>query len=288
MSNVEDLSNFSFPNHEAYSNVPKFEKGKSYCLVAHNVGLGKYFINKYMETDFMNIENTLVVEPEDNIGNIGIDEIRQIKDFLEFRSQKDKKIVLIYEADKMTQEAANAFLKTLEEPPFYSIIILVTSRYNSLLATIRSRVHKIVLPFPKLPGQLDDFEKYILLWNFDFLDRILNKDYSILDISELSDKDGYKLNAIFTLKFLIEKYLDAPLEEYMDFVRKISEINKFSFLKLFAKIIAWFYYRDEKLKIDEKIYYLKICDGIERSRIGNFNYQLTYYILLLGLRGENI
>ncbi|MFN3691626.1 MAG: AAA family ATPase [Fervidobacterium sp.] len=285
MSDVENLSDFLFSNYEIYSNVPKFEQGKSYCLVAHNVGLGKYFIDKYMKTDVMNIENTLVLAPEDNIS---IDEIRQIKDFLEFRSQNDKKIVLIYEADKMTQEAANAFLKTLEEPPIYSIIILVTSRYNSLLPTIRSRVHKIVLPFPKLPEQLDDFEKYVLLWNFDFLDRILNKDYSVLDIEKLADKDFDKLDAVFTVKFLIEKYLEAPLKEYMDFVRKISGINKFSFLKLFAKVVAWFYYRHEKLKIDEKIYYLKICDEIERSRIGNFNYQLTYYILLLGLRGENI
>ena len=43
----------------------------------------------------------------------------------------------------MTREAANALLKTLEEPPDYAVIILITSNESKLLATIKSRCMKI-------------------------------------------------------------------------------------------------------------------------------------------------
>lgn len=49
------------------------------------------------------------------------------------------KAAIIHEADRMRKEAANAFLKTLEEPPHETFIILISSRPYSLLSTIRSR-----------------------------------------------------------------------------------------------------------------------------------------------------
>lgn len=281
INNINDENNVQ-NNKNSISKTPKFERGKSYCVVAHNIQLGKRFISKYIKTS---IENAMIIEPEDNIG---IDEIRQVAEFLKFRLQGDNKVIVIYEADKMTQEAANAFLKTLEEPPPYSIIVLVTSKYSSLLPTIKSRVQKITVTFPELPEHLSDFERHIVFWNFDFLERILNKEYEILDINDLNDEKLDKLSAAFTLKVLVEKHIDVSFKEYVKFVSAISKINNFSFLKLFAKVLAWFFYTNQSLKNDEKFYYLKICDEIERSKIGNFNYQLTYYTLLLGLRGENI
>lgn len=49
------------------------------------------------------------------------------------------KIYIINEAEKMTTQAQNAILKTLEEPPGYAVILLLTSNVNGLLPTIRSR-----------------------------------------------------------------------------------------------------------------------------------------------------
>ena len=54
-------------------------------------------------------------------------------------NQGGAKVALIHEADRMRKEAANAFLKTLEEPPPETYLLLLTSRSNSMLATIRSR-----------------------------------------------------------------------------------------------------------------------------------------------------
>ena len=53
--------------------------------------------------------------------------------------QGSKKVAIIHEVDRMRKEAANAFLKTLEEPPPGTFLFLLTTRPYSILPTIRSR-----------------------------------------------------------------------------------------------------------------------------------------------------
>jgi DNA polymerase-3 subunit delta' len=84
----------------------------------------------------------LLISPEDR--QIKIDEIRLIDEALSFRPfEGRKKIVIIDDADTMNIAAANAFLKTLEEPPEDSVIILISSRTDRLPATIRSRCSRV-------------------------------------------------------------------------------------------------------------------------------------------------
>ncbi len=68
---------------------------------------------------------------------------KQIEELHEFIISKpflaDKKIILIHDADKMTIASQNKLLKTLEEPPLNTILILITSNVSILLPTIRSR-----------------------------------------------------------------------------------------------------------------------------------------------------
>lgn len=72
--------------------------------------------------------------------NIGVDEIRRASHFLEKTAHLgNNKIVLLPKAEKMTLAAANALLKTLEEPSFSSILILVSDDLDMLLPTIISR-----------------------------------------------------------------------------------------------------------------------------------------------------
>lgn len=54
-----------------------------------------------------------------------------------------KKVYIINDSQKMTKEAQNSLLKTLEEPPEYVVIILITENENLLLNTIKSRCSKI-------------------------------------------------------------------------------------------------------------------------------------------------
>ena len=62
------------------------------------------------------------------------------------------KIYIMNEAEKMTVQAQNAILKTLEEPPEYAVIILLTTNVNSLLPTILSRC--VVLNMKPVPDEL--------------------------------------------------------------------------------------------------------------------------------------
>ena len=54
-----------------------------------------------------------------------------------------KKVYVINDCDLMTREAANSLLKTLEEPPIYATLILITSNESKLLTTIKSRCVKV-------------------------------------------------------------------------------------------------------------------------------------------------
>jgi DNA polymerase-3 subunit delta' len=84
----------------------------------------------------------LLVSPES--GQIRVEEIRAIDDALSFKAFEGRyKAVIVDDADTMNQYAANAFLKTLEEPPESSLIILISSNPDRLSDTIRSRCSRI-------------------------------------------------------------------------------------------------------------------------------------------------
>lgn len=76
--------------------------------------------------------------------SIKIEQIRMLQSkILEKPITAQKKIYVIDDADKMTKEAQNCLLKTLEEPPEYVCIILIVSNENAMLNTIKSRCTKI-------------------------------------------------------------------------------------------------------------------------------------------------
>lgn len=87
-----------------------------------------------------------ILSPEGN--SLKIAQVRQLQKEIYLRPyQGEKKVYLLEDAEKMTEEAANSLLKILEEPPEYAIIILITSYPYSLLSTIRSRCQPIVFQF---------------------------------------------------------------------------------------------------------------------------------------------
>lgn len=74
-------------------------------------------------------------------GSIGVDDIRgQINGDIAIKPYSSPyKVYIVNEAEKMTVQAQNALLKTLEEPPAYAVILLLTTNVNALLQTILSR-----------------------------------------------------------------------------------------------------------------------------------------------------
>jgi DNA polymerase-3 subunit delta' len=86
------------------------------------------------------------IEPESKSRRILVEQIRELEAALRLRSRSARvKFGVISEADRMMQQAANAFLKTLEEPPRASLLILTTALPDALLDTVRSRCMLITL-----------------------------------------------------------------------------------------------------------------------------------------------
>ena len=89
-----------------------------------------------------------LLEPEKGI--IKIDRIRELQKELSLRPvEAPKKVCIVDQADRMNQAAANAFLKTLEEPPGNALLILLSDTPTALLPTILSRCQRLrVNPLP--------------------------------------------------------------------------------------------------------------------------------------------
>lgn len=81
--------------------------------------------------------------------SIGIDKIREIKNFLWQKPVRSiRRTVIVEQADKLTSEAQNAILKVAEEPPAGALIVLLIQNPELLLDTLISRFQKIFIPHP--------------------------------------------------------------------------------------------------------------------------------------------
>jgi DNA polymerase-3 subunit delta' len=76
--------------------------------------------------------------------SIGIDQSRMLsKEICEYPYESEKRVIIIDQAETLTREAANALLKTLEEPPPYNHFFLITSAEKEIPSTIRSRCNRV-------------------------------------------------------------------------------------------------------------------------------------------------
>lgn len=90
-----------------------------------------------------------IIEPEKGKNSIGVEQIRNANKWAMESSQLESyRIIYIDRAEMMTPSAANAILKTLEEPPASCVFVLNTYNPSGLLATIRSRCQNWVLTSP--------------------------------------------------------------------------------------------------------------------------------------------
>jgi len=102
--------------------------------------------------DFMRLE-LMLVDPDEGtlatVETIGIDRVRALTEFVQLTSHRQRaKVAVIAPAERMNAAAANALLKTLEEPPPGTYLILVSDQPGRLPATILSRCRKLAAPLP--------------------------------------------------------------------------------------------------------------------------------------------
>ena len=86
------------------------------------------------------------LEPQMKSRRIGVEAVRELQRELQMRSLRGgKKIGILFDADRLNEQAANAFLKTLEEPPRHTHLFLLTALPDQLLETILSRCIEVPL-----------------------------------------------------------------------------------------------------------------------------------------------
>ena len=155
---------------------------------------------------------------------ISVDDIRsQITDDVAIKPYSSPyKVYLVEEAEKMTVQAQNALLKTLEEPPEYVVILLMTANMNALIPTILSR--RVVLNMRPVPDRL--IKKYLM-------EELQVPDYKAevcvafargnvgkaKALASSEDFENVKTEALSLLKYI----QDMELYEIVEAIKRITE-----------------------------------------------------------------
>jgi DNA polymerase-3 subunit delta' len=130
--------------------------------------LGKGLAANLLDADLEGHPDFFVLRPESKSRRVSIAQIRSLEHSLSRRPHKAPlKVALILEAERMClppAEAANAFLKTLEEPPDHSLLILTSDRPEQLLPTVRSRCLTFPILPDKHPAPIEGIDELTRLW----------------------------------------------------------------------------------------------------------------------------
>jgi hypothetical protein len=174
------------------------------------------------------LSDFMLIEASEN-NSIGIDAVREIKNFLwQKPNMSSRRTLVIDNADFLTTEAQNALLKITEEPPISSLLILVTSDIDSILPTISSRLPKIYF------GIVD--EKEIEQW-------IGDRDIGKKSFGKPGLAWRLKNDELFQEQIeLAKKLLKTPGAARRDFIKKVVEPDEFNFRKFLDAVImnlAW-------------------------------------------------
>lgn len=184
-------------------------------------GIGKRKIAQYFALNLLDEKSSQhpdlhTVSLEEGKRDIPAEKIRELKSKLQLKSYSGKKkIAIIDDAEKMNPTACNAFLKTLEEPPGDSLIILITNSPQLLLPTIISRCQ--VFNFSKL--KTEDVKSTLSMLNLseDLIEKLIKIESSNLNLFKISS-DPHTLEVINNKKLL--KHLE-------EFVEKAEEISSY-------------------------------------------------------------
>ena len=218
----------------------------------------KYYCDECEECIKINTNNNIdITHIYKDSASIKIKQIRDMQYKISLSSSEYKyNIFVIHNADTMTIESSNAFLKTLEEPVKDTIIILSSPSKEILLPTILSRCIHIKVNDNKVTLSLSDEEKNYIL---ESLSNILKaNNLNNVNISKKLTKDKNKVEnyTLFIMKFFSdvliykESNLDMTFnDKSSDYMEYIKQVNKLVTKDKLQKII------DKILYINEMINY---------------------------------
>jgi len=237
-------------------------------------GIGKRKFSQELSKillDIENIENSpdyINIYPDGN--SIKIAQIRKLQTDIIVKPHKKYKIYIINQAESMTIEAQNALLKTLEEPPEYAIIILITSNKEALLDTIKSRCELIKF----LPISILDLNNYLINKGIDKNRAQLLSTFargSIEKAIELSESSDFAIMRD-DIQTYIEIMLDKDIIDILEIPTSMEKYKK-DIMSILDMIIN--YFRDMML-LKEKVDKSMIINIDKLTFIQNMSKKITY------------
>lgn len=239
---------------------------------------------------------------------IGVDDIRtQINNDIDIKPYSSRyKVYIVDEAQKMNQQAQNALLKTIEEPPAYAIILLLTTNADSFLQTILSRCITLNLKAVKEEKIKEYLMKHYQIPDYQadicaaFSQGNVGKAIQLASSEEFGELKASVLQ-------LMKRLEDIDLYEMTGAVKQIAEY-KLSVNDYFDLMMIWF--RDvlylkatndvDGLIFKDEVYDIKkqaakrsyqgietILEALEKAKIrlnANVNFDLVIELLLLTIK----
>ncbi len=241
-------------------------------------------------------------------GTIGVEDVRnQIISDVAVRPYSSRwKIYIVNEAEKMSVQAQNALLKTLEEPPEYVVIILLTSNISQFLPTVISRsivlnmkpvddktVRKYLMERVHVPDYQADIcvafargnigKAKHLATSEDF-EKIKDEAIRVLKYADRMDMNEFvsAINQISAYKLNIDDYLDILLIWYRDvlMLKATNDVDSLVFKKEISGI-------RERAGTSSYEGIEKIIEMIEKTKVrlnANVNLELAMELLLLTIK----
>ena len=279
-------------------------------LITGDDGIGKSIVAKYLASVIIgkknNSESIDIVRYYPSSNSFGVDEVRNIIDEVNKKPYEgDRKVLILYKCDKLTVQAQNALLKTIEEPPQGVYLILLSDSLETILDTIQSRcqVYKLT-PLSKeeissyiedkYPSLSLDAKQAALAYSTGVpgkVDRFI-EDQKLKDLRDtcielfediLKREQGVVLKYEEILKNSKEEQIEL-LNILLSYIRDImifKELNNNELIVNFDKM--------DKIKdISRGMSYKKLnsmLEYIKEARLNfnsNTNYSMTMSVLLMG------
>lgn len=179
--------------------------------------LAKFILNGYLDREYVDIINY-----SSEKSSFGVDDVRDIiEEVYKKPFEKDKKVIIIHEGNKLTIQAQNALLKTIEEPPKGVYIIILCESLELILDTIKSRCEIYKLK-PLTKSELYEYIK-IKKFNYDeneiksaiaFSEGVPGRIYRYFNDDKLRE---LRNNIVILIKNLNKNDLEAILQQEESF-----------------------------------------------------------------------
>ena len=155
---IENFKNRCSNGNLSHAQLISGEDGIGKSILAEI--LGKLILNGDINREYVDIINY-----KPSKASFGVDDVREIIDEVNKKPfEGDKKVIIIHQGNKLTIQAQNALLKTIEEPPTEVYIIILCESLELILDTIKSRceIYKLT------PLTKDELYKYIAIKGYDY------------------------------------------------------------------------------------------------------------------------